>query len=106
MDIDKPHPIIDGPHNYQLIEFYWHLSPDDFYSTYLDLKLIKGGLTKKIRFYNPIQVQIDEGFSGNICGMEIIDVRHQQLDNIGIEVRNFEQDPGITFKAKNVVEIE
>ncbi len=37
--------------------------------------------------------------------MEILDVRHRQLDDIGIKVRNFEQDSGVTFQAKNVIEL-
>ena len=104
--MDKIHSIIDKPHTYDLIDLHWHLNQDDFSSTYIDLTLNKEGVIKKLRFDLPVQINIGDGFSGNICGMEILDITSQQLDRIGVEVRNFEQDAGITFKANKVIEIK
>ena len=104
--LDTIHPIIERPHTYELVGFYWHMNQNDFSSTYIDLQFSKDGITKKLRFEQPVQVKIDVGFYGNICGLEILDIRSQQLDRINIEVRNFEQDAGITFKANRVFEIE
>jgi hypothetical protein len=82
------------------------MSQDDFSSTYIDLDFAKNGTTKKLRFTMPVEVKIDNGFCGNISGMEIYDISSLQLDRINIEVRNFEQDPGITFKAAMVAIVE
>jgi len=82
------------------------MNQDDFGSTYIELEFNKDGITRRLRFEQPVQVKIDSGFCGNICGLEILDVCSQQLDRINIEVSNFEQDAGITFKANRVIEIE
>ena len=70
------------------------------------MHLQRGEATKKLRFNRPVEVKVDIGFQGQISGMKIMDVSQRQWDDIGVDVRNFEQDPGITFKAYNVVEIE
>ena len=104
--LKKNHPIIDKPFTYELISIYWHLNQEDFSSTYIDLHLKKGAKIIKLRFYQPVQVKIGDGFDGNICGMLINDISSQQLDRLKVEVVNFEQDPGITFKANTVEEID
>ncbi len=104
--MEEIHPIIDKPHTYELVNFYWHMCQDDFSATYIDLHLTKDGKLVKLRFSQPVEVKIDNGFSGNIAGMSILDIRAQQLERIGVEVRNFEQDPGITFKANKATIIE
>lgn len=100
------HPIINQPHTHELVGFYWHMCQDDFSSTYIELDFEKNGSTQKLRFTMPVEVKIENGFYGNLSGMAIYDISSQQLDRISVEVRNFEQDAGITFKAAMVAVVE
>lgn len=105
-DSDTIHPIIKHPHTYKLVHISWEIDQEDLKNSYLDLHFKKGNELKKLRFFQPVELQIDHGFDGHVIGMEILDIRNRQLDSIGVEVRNFEQDSGITFQAYKVVEIE
>lgn len=104
--MDKIHPIISHPHTYTIIHLSWKMDPLVLENTYLDMHLKKDHDIKKLRFSNPVEVKIDQGFNGQISGFEILDISNRQCDRINIEVRNFEQDPGITFMAKDVIEID
>ena len=99
------HTIIKNPNEYEIIYMSYKLSHDNYEQSYIELHLEKGGVVKKLKFTQPTELEIEKGFTGNICGMEILDINDKQLENIGVQVRNFEQDPGITFLAKEVVEI-
>lgn len=98
----KSHNIINNPHKYTLIYFVLNNDIDDYKNSYIDLHLKKGDEIKKLRFFQPIDLEIEKSFNGNICGMEILDIKDRQLDSINVEVSNFEQDSGITFLAKKV----
>ncbi|MCI5144302.1 MAG: hypothetical protein D3923_01955 [Candidatus Electrothrix sp. AR3] len=103
---DKPHTIIDKPHLYDVVYIEWNINPYDYKESHLILHLQKDDMIKKLKFIQPTEVEIEKGFNGVTCsGMEIIDVKDRQLDNIKVQVRNFEQDAGITFMAFDVVEI-
>jgi len=102
---DKIHPIINKPHEYEVIFFSLKKDTEAHESTYIELHLKKNSEIKKLQFIQPVDLEIEKGFYGNICGMEILDIKDHQLDNIGVQVRNFEQDAGITFMAKEVVEV-
>ncbi len=99
----KVHPVISYPHQYIVVHLSWNLDPEDYRNNYLDIHFKKREELVKIRFIQPVQLNIEDGFYGNICGMEILDISKYQLDSINIEVRNSEQDAGITFKAKDAI---
>jgi hypothetical protein len=103
---DKAHTILDKPHEYDVVYMEWNINPYDYKESHLILHLQKGEEIKKLKFIRPTEVEIEKGFNGvNCSGMEIIDIKDRQLDNINIQVRNFEQDAGITFMALDVIEI-
>ena len=102
---DKIHSIITRPHEYEATYFGYKIEKENTKNSYIDIHLKKGNEVRKLRFLQPTQVEIEKGFNGNICGMEILDIRKRQLEGIGIEVRNFEQDAEITFLAREVEEL-
>ena len=102
---NKVHPIINKPHRYKVIYFAYKIDNDDYKNTYIDIHFKKNNEIKKLRFFQPVELEIDKGFSGSISGMEILDIREQQLEDIGVKVGNFEQDSGVTFMAREVIEI-
>jgi hypothetical protein len=102
---DKKHPIITKPHEYQVIFFGYQIDNDNYTNSYIDIHFKKENKVIKLRFFQPLELEINKGFNGNVCGMEILDISKFQLDDIGVKVSNFEQDAGITFLAKKVVEL-
>jgi len=74
--------------------------------SYIDLTLVKGDQVRILRFYDPINIKIEEGFPSPTRGMQIIDVRSKQLEGIGVEVSDFEASWGaIKFLARKVVDL-
>lgn len=102
---DKIHPIITRPHEYEVIFFGYQIDNDDYANSYIDIHFKKDNKVIKLRFSQPADLEIEKGFNGNISGMEIFDIRERQLDDIGVKVSNFEQDSGVTFLAKKVIEL-
>ena len=99
------HPIIRRPHEFRVVFIGVEFCETDFERSYIDIHFEKVNELKKLRFFQPVELEIEKGFSGNVCGMEILDVRHYQMDGIGVKVQNCEQDPGISFLAKKVIEL-
>lgn len=102
----KQHPIIEAPFTYSLASFLWNINPQNHAQSFIELHLEKNGVVKKLRFDQPVEVEIEKGFTGGISGLEILDISSFQLCNIGVEVGNFEPEEGISFKAKNAYIIE
>lgn len=101
----KTHPIIHSPHEYEIVYLGYEISIHDYKNSYIDIHFKKGEALIKLRFNQPQGLEIEKGFCGYVSGMEILDIRDRQLDGIGVEVRNFEQDAGITFLARDVQEL-
>ena len=101
------HTIIDRPHEYDVIRFDYNHDPKDHTHSYIDLTLRKGGILRRLRFLRPQSLKIEEGFPGSTHGMVILDIRHRQLDGLGVEVADLEASPGaITFFAAEVIDLD
>jgi len=106
MRADEPlHPILPRPWTYDLERIDWRPSPL-MAETFIDLTFRKGDEVRRLRFVSPSNVRVDEGFCGQCSGLAIHDVRSRGWDGITVEVCNFEQDPGITFLAASVVDLD
>ena len=104
--IEEPdHPILPRPWTYDLVQVDWRSTPA-IAEGWLDLKFQKGAEQRRLRFLAPTEVQVDRGFMGQPTGLRIVDIRSRGWDRVGIEVLNFEQDPGITFFAADVVDLD
>jgi len=103
----ETHPIIDRPFEYRIIGFNYQVNLEDHLKSYIDLTLKKDSIIRRLRFYGPQKLKIDEGFPEPTSGMEILDVSDRQLEDIDIRVTDFEASPGsITFWAKSVVDLD
>jgi hypothetical protein len=103
---DEPlHPILSAPWTYHLERIDWWPSPL-MAKTFIDLTFRKGDEVRRLRFLSPRNVHVDEGFCGQCHGLAIHDIRSRGWDGIAVEVINFEQNPGITFLAAGVVDLD
>jgi hypothetical protein len=103
MNEQKPHSILHNPHEYDLTDFHYHLDKDAPSSSFIDMKLEKNSETITLRFWQPVNLKIEEGFPYPTRGMVFYDVTANCLENIGVEVSDFEATYGsVTFSAKFV----
>jgi hypothetical protein len=107
-DGDPDHPIIERPWEYQILLFCYHHDPDDWRNSYIDLSLGRGTTVRRLRFLGPQELQIERGcFPQPTGGMCILDVRHRQLEGIGVRVADFEASLGaVTFWAREVTDLD
>lgn len=105
---DSPnHPVIDRPFEFDIVRFDYHSDPDDYRNSYLDISLRRRTELRRLRFPRPQGLKIDEGFPNSTHGMLILDIRHRQWDDIGVEVVDFEASPGsVTFYAAEVIDLD
>ncbi len=105
--MSKPHSIIKAPHNYRLIYFFYNCKSKNYLDHFIDIHLKNNNIIRRLRFIAPINLKIEKGFPLSTGGMEILDVSKNQLENINIEVRDFEANQGsITFDAKEIIDLD
>ena len=105
MDAEPQHPILSKPWTYELERVDWRPSPATA-ETYIDLTFRKGNQRRRLRFLSPTEVEVGKGFCGQCFGLAIHDIRSRGWDGLRIEVVNFEQGPGITFFAAEVIDLD
>ena len=105
-DGDPDHPIIARPFEYRVVGFCFHRTLDDSEESYIDLSLQREQVVRRLRFFSPRNVSVEEGFPEG-CGMYIADVRQCGLDGLGVRVGDFEASPGaIEFWARTVSDLD
>jgi hypothetical protein len=105
---DSPdHPIIDRPHEYEIVRFDFHNDPRDGRNSYLDMTLQKETVVRRLRFFRPRRLVVEDGFPAHTHGMMILDIRERQLDDLRVEVADFEASHGrVTFFAADVIDLD
>ena len=104
---DPDHPIIEKLWEYQIVDFHYHYDQEDWTKSYVDMSLAKSSITRRLRFWSPRGLKIEHGFPMPTGGMEIQDVRHRQMQDIGVHVGDFEASSGaVTFWATDVEELD
>ena len=97
------HPILECPSQYQIEALACYFNPEDEDESYLDLTLRKEEARVSLRFKRPVNIAIEPGFPHHTGGMVIYDRSKDGLENIGVEVADYESSHGaITFLAKSV----
>ncbi len=91
--------LLAGFSNMDLVDFHYHIDWQSWKDSYIELVAQGQGRNRHLRFVGVSNLRIDEGFNGSLSGMEIVEISDRQWDSARIEVRNLEQDPGITFLA-------
>lgn len=106
MHTQKLHPILQAPHTYELADFRYHVDKNDPAQSFIDMTLVKDADAVTLRFWQPVNLKIEAGFPCPTGGMVFYDVSADCLENIGVEVSDFEASLGaITFSAKSVERI-
>lgn len=105
--MDRPlHPILAAPHEYDIVDFRYAVDRQEPSNSFIDLTLAKDGERVSLRFWKPINLLVEQGFPVATRGMVFYDVSLYHLDDIGVEVADFEASHGsITFSAKSVERI-
>ena len=104
---DPHHPIIKDPWNYYITDFHYHLDEDSWEKAYIVMTLVKDSIVRRLRFWNPSGLMIEEGFPYPTHGMVILDVRSRQWGGIGVEVGDIEASNGkVTFWAYDVEDLD
>jgi len=94
--------ILAGFSNMDLVDFHYHIEWESWKDSFIELFAKKGEKTRHLRFNGISNLKIQEGFSGSLSGMLVVDISARQWDSALIEVQNIEQDPGITFLAHSM----
>jgi hypothetical protein len=103
---DPDHPIIDRPWEYEIVGLCYNRSLDCSDGSFIDLTLQKGPAVRRLRFYGPQRLLIDEGFPSS-SGLQILDVSRRQMEGLKVRVANFEPSGGCpTFWAQEVVDLD
>jgi len=104
MERDPDHPIVERPWQHAICALHYHVGRDGG-EAYLDMDLEREGVVRRLRFWSPQQLQIEEGFPQPTHGMVILDVSRRRLDGLRVWVTDFEASPGkISFWAREVVD--
>jgi hypothetical protein len=102
---DPDHPIIDTPFRWTLVEFTYRRDLEEWSRSYIDLVLSRVGVNRRLRFFDPKEVELDRGVP-NSSGLYIRDVSGRGLEGIGVRVGSFEPDWCVPhFWASRVVEV-
>ena len=114
--IKKHHSIIKNPWEYRIIDFRYVCDSFSFLEHYFDIKLTKDSDVRNLRFIAPKELKIGEGFPAFISGIQILDLSEKQLEDIGVEVCDFDDEASfcdvethlgsITFYAKKVIDLD
>jgi|GEM_PF-2327871 len=106
MNEPKPHSILYSPHQYDVTDFYYYFDKNDPSQSFIKMTLKKNAEVVTLQFWQPVNLKIEEGFPYPTRGMVFYDVAAHGLEDIGVEVSDFEASPGsITFSAKFVERI-
>ena len=103
---EPEHPILEKPWEWSIGSMHYHVGLDGT-EPYLDLTLARGAETRRLRFWSPQNLSIEEGFPQPTGGMVILDARHRGLEGLGVEVTDLESSWGSNaFWARDVVDLD
>ncbi len=107
MEPDPAHPIIESPWLYSIAEFRYYVGRDGT-EPFIDLVLERESVSRRLRFWSPQDLRIEEGcFPTPTGGMAILDVSKRRLNGLRVLVTDFEGTRGsILFWARDVVDLD
>ena len=92
---------------YRLTSFNYDCSSDNQEEHSIEIGFQLNNDVRKLCFEAPVRLKVEEGFPNITSRLEIIDVSSYQLENITVQVSDFElSEGGLCFYAKRVYEIE
>ncbi len=98
---DRPITPQDLPRECDIVELCYRIKKPE--STHLDLVFSSGGTERSLRFHRPRVVQFERDLPDVLHGLEVQDVREQNLGDLRLWVSI--GGGAVTFWAKEVVEL-
>ncbi|MDO6583384.1 hypothetical protein Q4491_18750 [Photobacterium sp. 2_MG-2023] len=89
--------------NTDLVEFKYNIDPWDSLNSSIEMvSHDRTGRFRRFKFKNVSNLIIENGFTGYLGGMVIVDISCRQWSHAKIEVQNFESGSGICFLAMSL----
>ncbi|MDG3006848.1 hypothetical protein [Paludisphaera mucosa] len=107
-DGDPDHAIVERPWEYEIVSLCYHNDPGEWSASYIDMKLGRGDVVRRLRFLGPQDFAVEKGcFPQPTGGMRILDVSRRQLEGINLRVADFEATRGtVTCWAREVIDLD
>ena len=103
---DPEHRILPDAWTWEIIGLNVQLAPNGGLEPYLDLTLRRGLEERRLRFWSPQQLVIEEGGPTHTHGLSIQDVSHRGLERLGVRVDDLEGSSGaVRFWARAVEQL-
>jgi GNAT superfamily N-acetyltransferase len=100
---DAEHPILPRAFEYEIVGLHLEREPIEEREPFLDLVLRRGAERRVLRFWSPVDIEIERGGPTMTSGLVIRDVRRHGLEKIGVRVDDFEGTQGaVRFSARAV----
>jgi len=97
------HSILPRAFEYEIVGLHLEREPADEHEPYLDLVLRRGADRRVLRFWSPVDIEIERGGPTMTSGLVIHDIRHRGIPNQGVRVDDFEGTQGaVRFSARAV----
>ena len=101
---DPDHAIIEMPFRFAVVGFNFQRPRDA--ESYIDLTLRRDEEKRRLRFFSPQRIELEEGFR-NCPELEIKDLSGNQLDGLDVRVGDFEASFGaMRFWARDVIDLD
>ena len=105
-DRDPEHTILPDAHTWEIVGLNFQGAPKDEAEPYIDLTVRRGGEERRLRFWSPQQLTIEEGGPRMTHGLTIQDVSHRGLERLGVRVDDVEGSTGgVRFWARAVEQL-
>ncbi len=100
---DVEHSILPRAFEYEIVGFHLEREPVDEQEPYLDLVLRRGADRRVLRFWSPVDIEIERGGPTMTSGLVIRDIRRRGIEKLGVRVDDFEGTQGaVRFSARAV----
>lgn len=97
------HPILPRAYEYEIVGIHLEREPVAEQEPFLDLVLRRGADRRVLRFWSPVDIEIERGGPTFTSGLVIHDIRHRGIANQGVRVDDFEGTQGaVRFSARAV----
>ena len=103
---DPDHRILPEAWTWEIIGLNIQRAPKGEVEPYLDLTIRRGAEERRLRFWSPQQLSVEEGGPVHTHGLSIQDVGHRGLERLGVRVDDLEGSHGaVRFWARAVEQL-
>jgi len=100
---DPEHSVLPRAWEFEIVGVRLEREPTDGGEPFLDLALRRGAERRYLRFWSPVELEIERGGPQMTGGLIIKDIRGRHLEGLGVRVDDLEASRGaIRFYARTV----